>query len=100
MALVIWGFPNDALTFTDTTDGGRIPETGDAEVGKPSDMLGKAGLSNARVIDAICGTDPEAGREVLPVLVELAPSDEEESPLPREVADDVSLSVEVDVLSP
>jgi len=98
---VIWGSPEDALTFTDTTDGGRNPEVGDAEVGKPSDILGKAGLSNAPVIDAICGTGPDAARgEVLPLLVELAPSDEDEPPLPGEVADDVSLSVEVDVRSP
>ena len=53
MALVMLGIPKDAWRVTDNTDGGCNPGETDAEVGRPSDMLGKTGPTNALVIDAI-----------------------------------------------
>jgi hypothetical protein len=95
--LVTLGIDRDAVKFTDMTGGRIMPAL--TEVGSES-LLVELRFPEP-VADAVGEDGPEAGSaEELPVLVTFAPPDDEELPTLCEPADDVSLPVDVVVVSP
>jgi hypothetical protein len=96
--LVTLGIDKDAVTFIDIIGGGIM--TAVTEVGKDRDIFGRLGFPEP-VDDAVGEEGPEAGSaEELSVVVTFAPPDDEELPTLCELADDVSLPVDVVVVLP